>query len=102
MLKTDVTVGKLSFSSDSQFLQTNKGLSDVGSLVSSAEYLVPRSIKENLFMRETWVVREMEHTLWLPSEYRAACIVVWKDFLVIGHRSDHVSFFRFDMAENTL
>jgi hypothetical protein len=70
------------------------GILDLSSLLlnvsSSSEYLLP------LFVSDNWVAVEEENIIWLPSNYRATCVVVWNGIVVLGHSSRGVSFLEFE------
>jgi hypothetical protein len=94
-LETDVTVLQLSFSSEGQYLDTDRGRLDIGSLYPN---VIPARGRE-IFVNRTWVSQGMKNVLWLPPEYRAKCAAVYDDILVMGHASGHVSFIGFDHLE---
>jgi WD40 repeat protein len=93
-LVIDVAIRALSFSSDGQYLETDRGQLNISSLQSM-------SISK-IFAKETWVAQEMENVLWLPSDYRATCSAVRNNILVLGHASGLVSFSEFDPANTPL
>jgi hypothetical protein len=47
---------------------------------------------------EAWVVQGMEKVLWLPSDYRATCVAVQNNVLVMGHASGRIYILGFDVA----
>ena len=49
-----------------------------------------------LFVSNDWVAEEGENILWLPPDYRAACVAVWNGIVVLGHPSGGVSFLQFE------
>jgi len=100
-LKTNVRVRKLSFSSEGQYLDTDRGQLTIGPLGLSAisPRLKGRGTERRIFVNRTWVVQGIKPLLWLPSEYRATCAAVWNDILVLGHTSGRVSILQFSAAE---
>jgi len=103
-LETDVDVQELSFSSNSQYLYTDKGRLSIGPLGPSVTSSQPkgRGRGGELFVNEAWVVQGIKQVLWLPSDYRATCTAVWNDVLAIGHASGRVSVLGFNAAEDLI
>jgi len=95
MLKVDVLIRNLLFSSDGEYLETDRGQLDI-SFLSRNISPQPSSVGE-LFLKETWVTYKTENVLWLPSNYRATCSAVWSNVLVLGHVSGRVTFFEFNL-----
>jgi WD40 repeat protein len=100
-LEINVAVQQLSFSSDGQYLDTDRGRLGTGSLQPSATSLKSKSVRD-IFVNGTWVVQDMKNFLWLPSDYRATCAAVRNHILAIGHASGHVSILEFDATDYTL
>ena len=103
-LETDGALQELSFSSDGQYLNTDRGQLSFGSLdpgVVSPQSM-GRGREREIFVKKTWVVQGMKKTLWLPSDYRATCAAVRNNVLAIGHASGHVSILGFNAAEHIL
>ena len=98
-LETDAVVQQLSFSSDGQDLDTDRGRLSVSSLYPNVISLQPKSAME-IFVNGAWVVQGMKNVLWLPSDYRATCAAFQNHLLVMGHASGHISFLEFDAAEH--
>ena len=96
-LKADTAVRQLSFSSDGQYLDTDRGRLGIGSLFPSvispsrSKSASARERKREIFVNGTWVVRGMKKVLWLPSDHRATYAVVRNDVLAMGHASGRVS-----------
>ena len=44
------------------------------------------------------MAHEMKNILWLPSDYRATCVAVRGNVLILGHASGRVSFLEFNPA----
>jgi hypothetical protein len=42
-----------------------------------------------------WVTEDGERILWLPTDYRATCVAVWKELVVLGHSSGRISLLQF-------
>ena len=82
----------LSFSASGQYLTTDRGVLDISSLqapLDSSEQL------RALFIANDWVAEEGENILWLPPDYRATSVAVWKGTVVLGHLLGGVSFLQF-------
>ncbi|KAL9607560.1 MAG: hypothetical protein Q9167_007535, partial [Letrouitia subvulpina] len=91
------SIYKLSFSADGSHLITDKGFINISSFSISTGQSYLES-PPCLMINGNWVVRDMQDILWLPSEYRAACAAVYKNRLVIGHKSGQVSFIKIDVS----
>lgn len=102
-LETEAAVRELSFSSDGQYLDTDRGQFSIGPLGRSVNspQSKGRGREREIFVNGAWVFQGMKNVLWLPSEYRATCTAVWNDVLAIGHESGHVSVLWFNAAEHT-
>ena len=90
--KLDVPVGILSFCSSGQYLKTDRGLLSLqpfGASLSSPD--VPRFLS----VIEDWVIENGKRLLWLPADYRATCMAVWNESIVLGHPSRTISFLQF-------
>ena len=99
MLRTDVTVREVSFSSDGQHLDTDRGQLDIRSLDHSVISSLSKSVRQRereTFVNRVWVVQGMENVISLPSDYRAICAAAQNNVLVMGHASGRVSILRFD------
>ena len=95
-----VAIRQLSFSSDSQYLDTDRGQLGICSLLPSLTPPPSESARERkIFVNSAWVVQEMKNVLWLPSDYRATCVAVQNNVLVMGHASGCVSILEMDIAE---
>jgi WD40 repeat protein len=44
-----------------------------------------------LLVLNDWVIDGGRNILWLPPDYRATCIAIWKGILVLGHSSGRIS-----------
>jgi hypothetical protein len=51
----------------------------------------------DLFVSDRWIAVGGEKFFWLPAEYRATCVALEGQELVLGHSSGRVSLFRFDI-----
>ena len=88
------SVNSVAFSPDGQLVETDSGVLDIHSLLSSAVSYSSNHL-HTLFVANGWVVREEESILWLPPDYRNTCAAVHNGVLVLGHLSGGVSFFEF-------
>jgi WD40 repeat protein len=96
-LKVDHTIRQLSFSSDGSYLYTDRGALDITHGVTSPapSSLTPASATSALFVKEQWIVRGSETLLWLPPDYRARSVAIFKDIIVLAHASGSVSIIEF-------
>ena len=93
-------IRQLSFSSDSHYLHTDTGQLGISSLLPSPTPPPSESARgREIFVNSAWVVQEMKNVLWLPSDYRATCVAVQNNVLVMGHASGCVSILEMDIAE---
>jgi uncharacterized protein with WD repeat len=88
-------ITKLSFSSDSSYLETNQGILELktdpnreGS--SQSKSLHPVHVSGN------WVKWKTESILWLPPDYRTTHVAVRDNLFVMGCSSGRVIFMEFD------
>jgi uncharacterized protein with WD repeat len=105
LLKLEIGfVRELFFSSDSQYLNTDKAQLSIGPLDPGVISPRPKGRRgeREIFVNEAWVVQRMKKILWLPSEYRATSTAVWNNILAIGHASGRVSFLGLNAAEHIL
>lgn len=96
-LVAETVVRKLSFSSDDSYLETDRGLLDIGSLSPSSISSLPKAA-HHVFVKGRWIAHGLERFLWLPSDYRATCAAVHGNVLVLGHASGRVTVIGFDLA----
>ena len=96
----DRSVRAVAFSRNGQYLETDRGLLSItvnSDASSSSRGQKPAS--GFLFVHDDWVTRDGTSVLWLPADYRAACVAVHGHTLILGHSSGQVTFFRFAFAE---
>jgi hypothetical protein len=84
----------LSFSKEGSYLETSRGLLSVQSFYTGISVLQPQPLP-NIFVKDHWVVRDMEKVLWLPSDYRPICLTIERNILTLGHASGRVAFIEF-------
>ncbi|KAJ5689907.1 hypothetical protein N7462_004299 [Penicillium macrosclerotiorum] len=53
--------------------------------------------RRSLFVTNPWITCHMDRLLWLPAEYRATCMAVYADTLVLGHASGGLTLLEFDV-----
>ncbi|KAL5335619.1 WD40-repeat-containing domain protein [Aspergillus crustosus] len=82
------TVNTLSFSANG-FLNTDRGL-----LSLSYQPLASLTEREEnkVFVREKWITRNGQQLIWLPPDYRAICVAINGNCVVLGHGSGRVTF----------
>lgn len=95
--KAHAYIRNISFSNDGLHLVTNQIVDYLESdLFFPVRLPFSRSLHiDTIFVNKGWVTQGMETILWLPSDYRAACVAVHNNVFVLGHASGHVSFFEF-------
>lgn len=49
----------------------------------------------SLYLLNSWIVEGVANILWLPPDYRAACIAIWEENIFWGQSSGRISFIRF-------
>ncbi|KAF1969492.1 hypothetical protein BU23DRAFT_557525 [Bimuria novae-zelandiae CBS 107.79] len=86
-LDVDVAIRQLSFSGDGSSLHTYRGVLDITCGTAS-----PASTTLALFVREQWIVCDSKILLWLPPDYRATSVAVFRNTVALGHASGGVSF----------
>ncbi|KAJ5724892.1 vegetative incompatibility protein HET-E-1 [Penicillium malachiteum] len=98
LAKLDVQVRDLSFSSCGLYIETDRGVLDLG---ASGFRLIPSSLSESdstnaLFVTQDWLLSGSTNVLWLPEEYYSTCIATSGSHIAIGHSSGAVSFIAVD------
>ena len=93
-LKVDVVIWRLSFSKSGPYLETDRGLLRFETTCFSTLPLQSEPISD-IFVKERWVARDMEHLLWLPPAYRATCSAFQGSILVLGHASGQITILEF-------
>ncbi|KAI0896280.1 vegetative incompatibility protein HET-E-1 [Annulohypoxylon nitens] len=91
-------VRKLSFSTSGRYLNTDRGILDVGSFDSASSPPPPSSFRSfPLFVTRDWLRRDMNNAIWLPNEYHATDVATWGNLVVIGHSTGAISFVEFSI-----
>jgi hypothetical protein len=94
-LEVAVTVGRISFSRDAQYLET-----DIGSLClvssSNSTFLQAQPLWLT-YAEEDWITRGAENLLWLPSDYKVTYSALYNSLLALGHVSGWVTFIQFSV-----
>jgi WD40 repeat protein len=93
-LDVGATVTRISFSSDGQYLETDRGLLRIQSSIPNSSPPQAQSFGE-VFIKENWITRDRENLLWLPSDYRASCSALYGDLLALGCPSGQVTCIEF-------
>lgn len=81
-------IQRLSFCSDESYLDTDLGVLDITDRFTIHS---PPSTTLPLFVRDQWIVCGSDTPLWLPPDYRATSVAVFKDLIELGHGSGGVS-----------
>src|SRR3984957_18548054 len=87
-LEQGVTIHQLRFSSDSQCLQTDKGILRL----HSRPVTVWSKLAGDIFLNGDWITCDSRNLLWLPHDYRGTCSASRSNLLVIGQSSGQVHF----------
>lgn len=95
-LKVDTVIRELTFSKDGPYLETDSGPLNIESLYTGTFAHERRNIC-NIFVKGSWVTREMTNAIWLPPDYRPTCSAFQGSILVLGHRSGRVTFMGFNL-----
>ncbi|PMD32232.1 hypothetical protein L207DRAFT_572057 [Hyaloscypha variabilis F] len=93
-LEQSVTVHQLRFLSDSQSLETEKGILRLRSGRSNVLSLPPK-LTGDIFLNGDWVTCDSRNLVWLPHNYQGTCSAWRGHVLVIGQSSGQVHFFEF-------
>ena len=98
-LEVGINTTALSFSTSGQYLKTDMGVLHVSSFELSSD---SSEQVRALFVLMDWVTEGGESILWLPPDYRATCVAVWKGMVVLGHSSGGISFLEFEQGLKTV
>jgi hypothetical protein len=99
-LEASTIIQTLSFSKDSLYIETDRGLIDIN---SPSPRVIPcqKNNRHLTFVKDQWVIQGTRNFLWLPSDYRATRVAVYGSMLALGHGSGRVSFFEFDLENSS-
>jgi WD40 repeat protein len=89
-------VNSMTFSKDSEYLNTNKGRLSIEMICPGLSNLEGLKHDPGIFVKEEWVFRGTEKILLLPPDYSATCASYRDGVLVVGHRNGRVSIMQFD------
>lgn len=97
VLLTGTAVRSVCFSSCGRYIETDRGLLDLGlfSPVSPADSLVLQKPDFTAFVAKDWLKTTGKNTLWLPEEYYATSVATYSEVVVLGHSTGCVSFVYF-------
>ena len=93
-LDVGTIVTRISFSSDGQYLETDRGLLRIQSSIPNSSPVQAQCFGE-VFLKGNWITRGGENLLWLPSDYRASCSALYGNVLVLGCPSGQVTCIEF-------
>lgn len=83
-------VTSLSFSKDSQYLNTGRGILILDSSALGIRHNLEQPARA-IFIKDIWVIRSTQNLLWLPPEYREPTrLTVHDNMLALGYRSGQV------------
>lgn len=97
MFEVDMVISRLSFSKETLYIKTDRGLLSIQPH-STSVLPVQAQAQNKIFVKSHWVARGTEDCLWLPSDYRTKCSAFQNDTLVLGHSSGHVRFIKFTLS----
>ena len=91
-LNVDLAICQLSFSSDGSCLHTDQGVLKITCGIASPS--LP-SATPALFVKEQWIVCSSKTLLWLPPDYRATSVAVFRGIIVLRHALGHMLIIEF-------
>ena len=96
-IETGGRINEVAFSNDDAYLKTDRGILRVD---NSRGLLEPtqQNIQLDVFAKDCWLTQGGENLLWLLEDYRATCVAVRGDFVILGHKSGGSTFIRFDTS----
>ncbi|RAL15291.1 WD40 repeat domain-containing protein [Aspergillus homomorphus CBS 101889] len=83
--RSDMIATALWFSTDGCYLNTDRGSLPLDLKASN-------SSNNLIFVHEKWVRRNGQHLIWLPSQYRATCVLTREHTVILGHYSGALTF----------
>jgi WD40 repeat protein len=86
---SDIVATALWFSIDGRSLNTDHGSFPLDLQASN-------STNNLIFVHEKWVCRNGQHLIWLPSQYRATCVLTRENTVILGHDSGALTFLWFN------
>ncbi len=92
ILKLPVALRTVQFSPHGQQIETNRGVLDLGSILSTPNSLASQNPRSTLFVSKDWVLKDGERILWLPAEYHATCADIQARSVALGHATGGVLF----------
>ncbi|OCK91963.1 WD40 repeat-like protein [Cenococcum geophilum 1.58] len=72
-LEVEAVISMLSFSKEGSYLETDRGLISIQAFYYGGFQLQPPC---DIFVRDRWIVRDMENLLFLPPDYRPICSTI--------------------------
>ncbi|KAL6238457.1 hypothetical protein BDW75DRAFT_20823 [Aspergillus navahoensis] len=81
---SNVIARALWFSADGRCLNSDRGSLSLDFEASDSS--------NNLFVHEKWICRNGQHLIWLPPQYRATCVLVRENTVILGHQSGALTF----------
>ncbi|KAK4198014.1 WD40-repeat-containing domain protein, partial [Triangularia verruculosa] len=82
------SVNAVAFSRNGQCLETDRGLLSVTVNSDASSSSGDQKLASGfLFVGDDWVTRNGKSVLWLPADYRATCMAVHSQTLILGHAS---------------
>jgi WD40 repeat protein len=84
----------LRFTSDGQFLETNRGFVSLQPDTNSSGSLLSDSVwgSTSAYLGEEWMVRDGRKLLWFPPDYRSHCVAYHEGTFAFGCASGEVKF----------
>ncbi|KAN0085480.1 hypothetical protein V8E54_001947 [Elaphomyces granulatus] len=93
-LNVPTVIRSLLFSTDGQYLKTDRGLLRLNSGTPDT-YLRQEQLICEIFVNNEWVTQDGQNLLWLPRDYRPGCLSLFNNMLVLGCLSGLVTFIEF-------
>lgn len=93
-------VKAVAFLPDTQYLETKQGSLSINlnpNLNLDALYTSKdgQSAASGTYFVSEWIARDRKNLLWLPPSYRATCVAVYDNILVLGHATGQITFLCF-------
>jgi WD40 repeat protein len=90
----DHSITEMSFSADSQYLLTNRGLVSLSLDCTDISLRKHRQTVQYFFSKD-WVIQDGRKVLWLPPDHRPRVLASYDNTFALGYSSGRVSFFQF-------
>ncbi|KAL2818955.1 hypothetical protein BJX63DRAFT_429025 [Aspergillus granulosus] len=85
--RSNVIATSLSFLTDGYCLSSDRGSVPL-------KFITTDSLNNPVFVDQKWICRNGQQLIWLPPQYRAMCVLVKENAVVLGHQSGALTFMR--------